>query len=179
MAQPAHADFAGLHVLVLDEDGAAYLSLKRQLSGLGVGAVTRAQSPEEALKVFRTSKIDALVTELYLPFIKYLRTSPKTPNREVPIIVSSGCQHVRMIRAARDAGIDAYVSRATTPAQLGRYLRDALRRDRRFIASRAYYGPDRRHHDSIDFHGDERRGMAGIRTRLAKLDRHYQGARVA
>lgn len=173
MTTVSHADLAGLHVLVLTEDGSSYLSLKRQFAALGASAVSRAQSPEEALQVLRGAKVDVLVTDLFLPFIKYLRTSGKSPNPRLPIVVSSDCQHLRMIRAARDAGIDSYVSREAPPAQLGRHVRDAIRRDRRFIAGRTYTGPDRRHHRSVDFHGDERRGMAGIRTRLSRLDQYY------
>lgn len=170
------ADLAGLHILVLMEDGGSYLSLKRQLNELGVTAVSRAQSPDEALAILRDAAVNMLITELSLPFVKYLRTSPRTPKRDLPIVVWSDCQSVRMVRAARDAGVDAYVSRDATPIQLGRHMRCAVRRDRRFIAGRSYAGPDRRRQDSIDYVGAERRGMAGLQHRLKQLDAYFPAA---
>lgn len=179
MGQDAHADLVGLHILVLAEDGNAYLSLKRQFSDLGAAAISRAQSPDEALDMLRASSIDVLVTDLCLPFIKYLRTSGKSPNQAIPIIVSSDCQEARMIRAARDAGIDAFITRAAKPNQVGRHIREAVRRERAFITARNFAGPDRRHHDSLDYHGVERRGLAGVKARLARLDRYYPAGTVS
>ena len=77
-----------------------------------------------------------------------------------------------MIKAARDAGISSYVARQIDTLQLGSHLHDALKDTRRFITASRYTGPDRRYHDGFEYCGSERRGLGGIKSRLAMLNRY-------
>ena len=174
MQKNAKCDFADIHVLVLDDDKDAFRDLKRELAALGVREVSLAETPRAALQHLRAGGIDVLLTDIHLPFIKFVRTNRNSPNRRIPIVASTDRLHSDAIQAARDAGINSCLAKPAAAAQLSSHLRDAMRGDRPFIYKRTYSGPDRRHHNSVDFAGPERRGLMGIRTRLENLNRHYR-----
>ena len=163
-------DFQKRHVLVFDEDAEYARLLKRELVGLGFGQVTVVATPEEALRTIRDRKPDLLVCELYLPFIRFLRTSPKSPNRYLPVVVSTDRLDVNAVLKARDAGINSCVTKPVSAAMLQKHVGEALAARRDFVDTAAYVGPDRRRMAARPPGGEERRGVAGVRARLARLD---------
>lgn len=179
MAGNARDSLQRCHVLVLDEDAEYARLLKRELAGIGVGQVTVAEAPEAALRAVRDRKVDLLICELYVPFIKFLRTSPKSPNRYLPIVVSTTRLDFAGIFKARDAGINSCLTKPVSAAMLEKHLAGVLADRRQFVDTAGYVGPDRRRIVGKAPEGSERRGVAGVRARLARLDSPVGGQRAA
>lgn len=167
------------HVLILDEDAEYARLLRRELTGIGVGVITIAETPEAALHAIRDRNVDLLVCELYLPFVKFLRTSPKSPNRHLPVIVSTTRLDFSGILKARDAGVNSCVTKPVSAALLEKHVGGVLSDRREFVDTAAYVGPDRRRTAARPPEGRERRGVAGVRDRLAKLNGPVGGQRAA
>lgn len=82
------------HVLVVDDDRALRLALKKALGRKGV-LVTEAENGERALEPLRTGKtkdgpIDACVLDLRMPDMDGIEVLRRTLGRKVPVIVLTG-----------------------------------------------------------------------------------------
>jgi len=163
-------DIHRVHVLLLDQDMQYTHVLKQELMWLGVEEAVIAKSPQEALRHIKFHRVDVLVSELYLPLVRFIRTNPKSPNTRLPIVVSTSHLDFEHIAKARDAGVNSLVTKPVSAVQLEQHIYEALdSRHHPFIESEAYTGPDRRHVNPPPYRGKERRGIAGVHDRLEKL----------
>ena len=137
-------DIRNLHILVLDDDADDREGMKRCLRQLGVTRVREADDPVSALEFMQSRRVDVLITERYLPFVRFLRTSRKSPASSVPIVMVSDRGRKADIHEAQDAGIDEFVAKPVVAETLLERLLEAVRRSRPFVESEAYMGPDRR-----------------------------------
>ena len=106
-------DIRNLHILVLDDDADDREGMKRCLRQLGVTRVREADDPVSALEFMQSRRVDVLITERYLPFVRFLRTSRKSPASSVPIVMVSDRGRKADIHEAQDAGIDEFVRQAS------------------------------------------------------------------
>ena len=77
---------------------------------------------------------------------------------ETPGLVVTGQVHADAIIAARDAGVDEIMAKPVSAGVLASHTHDAVDDRRPFIDMAAYFGPDRRRHDSASYDGPDRRG---------------------
>ena len=143
-----------LHVLLLDDDAESRGAMKRELMEHGVQAVREADDPVEALSIMRLERIDVVVTERYLPFVRFLRSSRKSRESHVPIVMTSRRHRKADVLEARDAGINGFVAKPADPRQLVAEILKVAGENRLFIESEDYAGPDRRHWLDGDSVGD-------------------------
>src|SRR5690606_3649140 len=82
-----------------------------------------------------------------LNFIQFIRTSPDSPNRYVPIVMLTGHTDREEVEAARDMGITEFASKPFTAKPLTDRIMRIIENPRSFIITNRYTGPDRRRRD--------------------------------
>ncbi len=76
--------------------------------------------------------------------IRTLRKSEHHPNRQTPIIMMSAAPGLRMIAAARDAGINEFLRKPFSAEHIRLRLDALMKAPRPFVEAAEYVGPDRR-----------------------------------
>ncbi|ACT58611.1 response regulator [Hirschia baltica] len=85
--------------------------------------------------------------------------------RRVPIIAISSQLTKEMILEGRNAGIDEFLRRPCSPADVEKRLRMVIETPRPFVDSKVYIGPCRRRKNPADYHGPRRRDRDSSRIK--------------
>jgi two-component system chemotaxis response regulator CheY len=145
----------GRRILVVDDHAHTAILLKQTLLQAGAIEVMVVGDGEEALAVLPSYRPDMIVTDLMMPGVdgmelaRVVRQAALTPNSAVPnptipIVLVSAFGSRRKVRAARQAGIDAFVVKPFSVGSLVKRVDRAGRRTAEFIVRADYVGPDRR-----------------------------------
>lgn len=163
-----------LRVLIIEDNQHVRTLLRTVLHTLGVTTILEARDGEEALAVLRTSPADLLILDWKmkpmdgLSFALKVRRSADSPAPAVPMIMVTGHGEDSLLRDARDAGVDAFVTKPLSARALISRIAEVLSRPRPFVRGGGYVGPCRRQRGA-DYGGPERRARRDL----------PQGARVA
>lgn len=133
-----------LSVLLLDDDRERRSARAHDLERAGIGRVREAGDPMQALDVLRSEAIDAVVTTGFLPFARFLRSSPISREAHIPMVMVSGHGRIADIAAAREAGIDDILVSPLEVPDLVHHIVKAVFEQRPFVKTETYSGPDRR-----------------------------------
>lgn len=151
-------------VLVYDPDPPIAGIIRQVLIRLGFGKVYMADSPEHALDLFLEIPIDFIITEKDdstirdgLSLISFIRTSPDSAYRTIPIIMLSGFTEENEILEARDNGITEFAAKPFTAKSLSDRIIRIIENPRSFIITKRFTGPDRRHREGEVPEGEARR----------------------
>jgi CheY-like chemotaxis protein len=153
------ARFGLLSVLVV-EDGAFIRSvLTGALRSLGVGTVHAVGSGAEAVRFFEERRValppgmapvDVVITDLLMPdvdglmLLRWIRSSPRSPDKFLPVLMLSGAADRQYVEQARDLGANDFIAKPFSAGTVGARLLLAIARPRRFVLAHGYFGPDRR-----------------------------------
>lgn len=91
-----------------------------------------------------------------LHLVKWVRTSPDSPDNFLPIIMVTGHTEKARITEARDAGINEFMAKPVSAKALYRRLVSVIEHPRQFVRTKTYFGPDRRRKVE-PFEGPDRR----------------------
>lgn len=127
----AQAAFAGKRLLLVDDDAAQRVTTRHKLQALGA-EIDQAADGQRALEALARQQYDLLLLDLNMPLLdgyavaRSVRQGELPLNRDVPIVAhTSEPAHVAAVKA-RSAGMDAFVGKPSTQAQLIQALHDAL-----------------------------------------------------
>lgn len=157
-----HTDLAGLRVLVVEDNPLQRRILIKILETLRAQEVRQAADGSEALAILSSFLPDIILTNWQmrpmagLEFARRVRASERQPFQIVPIIMLSANGDHGQAGRARDAGINAFITKPVSPLQLGAKVVEVIANPRPFIRSATYVGPDRRFRD-VAFSGSDRR----------------------
>lgn len=157
-------DFSNVNVLVVESTKEMFKLFKDVLSMLDVPErnIHSAFSCEEGYEKFCSGKHDLIITDWLqspdkgIELIEKIRTSPKSPNRFVPIIMTAGSGHLSRVIKSRDAGVSEYLVKPFAADGLAMRITRVIERPRPFVISDTYTGPERRVRD-MPFKGKDRR----------------------
>lgn len=96
-----------------------------------------------------------------LKLAEYIRKSPIEKTQRTPIILCTAFTGLQSILNARDAGITEILAKPISPEQIMDKMSNAIFKERSFIVSGIYFGPDRRRRIR-DIEGAEDRRQANI-----------------
>lgn len=139
-----------VNILIQDADFEMSVVLRNVLSSLGFGAVYHARNGEAGLRILQEKDIDIVITDWDMEpmngidFINFIRTSPRSPNKTLPIIMLTGKANREHVELARDTGMTEFVVKPFTVQTLCNRIILVVEHPRNFILSHAYNGPDRR-----------------------------------
>lgn len=148
-----------LSILVV-EDGAFMRSvLTGVLRTLGVGQVLAANNGADAIRLLEerraalprgTAPVDLIISDLVMPevdglmLLRWIRTSPRSPDKFLPVLMLSGAADRHYVEQARDLGATDFIAKPFSARTVGSRLMMAIARPRRFVLANGYFGPDRR-----------------------------------
>lgn len=139
-------------VLVYDPDPPIAGIVRHVLMQLGFGNINVTHDRDEALEYFLDNTVDFIITDYDpapirddLDLVTFIRTSPDSTNRTVPIIMLSGQTEEQHVVWARDAGITEFAAKPFTAKTLSERIVRIIENPRSFIITKRYVGPDRRH----------------------------------
>ncbi len=158
-------DPAALKVLVVEDSEHFRLLIRTVLHSMNIRDVREAADGTEALAVLREFAADLLILDYKMEpmdgisFVLKLRRSAESPNPYVPIVMVTAYAEASLVREARDAGIDEFLTKPLSANGLMTRIIGALQHRRRFVRNDTYVGPDRRR-QQVAFTGPDRRRPA-------------------
>ncbi|HYG87787.1 MAG TPA: response regulator [Azospirillum sp.] len=148
-----------LSVLVVEDNAFIRSVLAGALRTLGVGTVHAATNGADAIRFFEARKaalppgvspVDVLITDLVMPevdglmLLRWIRSSPKSPDKFLPVLMLSGAADRHYVEQARDLGATDFLAKPFSAHTVSNRLLLAIARPRRFVLANGYFGPDRR-----------------------------------
>jgi two-component system chemotaxis response regulator CheY len=155
--------FENLKVLIVEDNQHMRALLRGLLNSLGIREVVEAGNGASAMDVLRERKCDLILTDLAMKpvdgidFAREVRTSEKSNNPFVPIIMITGHTEKHRVEAARDAGITEFIAKPITAQSLFTRIAEIVERPRAFVRADSYFGPDRRRRTLDNYAGPWRR----------------------
>jgi CheY-like chemotaxis protein len=120
-------------ILVVEDDDLLRRSLVTYLSSLGYRAIG-ASSSEEALVLASRTELSAVVTDFHLPAmngIELVRALSRPGGRHLQAVLMSGLLDAAILKAARELGIPAVLSKPEGLPALGATLQNLIGAPRR------------------------------------------------
>lgn len=148
-----------LSVLVAEDSAFIRNVLTATLRTIGVGTVHGAPSGADAIRFLEerraalppgTAPVDLIISDLVMPevdglmLLRWVRCSPKSPDRFLPVLMLSGAADRHYVEQARDLGATDFIAKPFSAGIIASRLLTAIARPRRFVLAKGYFGPDRR-----------------------------------
>lgn len=157
-------DFKHVRVLVVESSVPMFQLVKGVLNLLTVpeGNIHSAYTVEEGFTKFCQIRHDLILVDWLqnpdrgIHLTKTIRRDKKTVNAFVPIIMTAGSGHLARVIKARDAGVSEYLVKPFSAKSLAERIVRVIEKQREFVVSDDYVGPDRRV-KAISFDHAERR----------------------
>ncbi len=134
------------------------------LRTLGALQVDGARTEKDLIRVVDDQRCNVMLVEWgeddamnSVELVKRIRSMNDDALRRIPIIAISSQLTKEMVLAGRNAGIDEFLRRPCSPADVQKRLRMVIETPRPFIDSSVYIGPCRRRKNPADYHGPRRR----------------------
>jgi two-component system, chemotaxis family, chemotaxis protein CheY len=156
-------DFKRLSFLVIEDNANMRRLLVSMLEAFGATTIHQAQDGQAGLDLFAGEKPDLVLLDWEMPGIdgiavaRRMRDRTTSHNAFVPILMITGHAEKGRVVAARDAGINDFLTKPVKPKNLYDKLLGLVVDQRPYIATRDYFGPDRRRADPPTYFGPERR----------------------
>jgi len=170
----ADYDFDRLNILIVEDSLFIRSLLINSLRILNVGGVFAVEHGGEAidfLKKVKTDPASAGVQEIDIVLsnwemspvdgmilLRWIRRHKDSPNRFIPFIMITAYSEARRIHEARDMGVTEFLTKPFTIRAIGDKLISIIERNRQFVHTRSYFGPDRRR-QSLPVEFEDRRKL--------------------
>jgi two-component system chemotaxis response regulator CheY len=161
-------NFDRLKVMVVDDNLHMRKVATTILRAFGVIQIYEAADGLSAWKMLPECDPDIVLLDWMMDgmsgfeFTKMVRTSADSPNQYLPIIMLTGNSSIECVNAARDAGINEFLTKPVSVKAVMVRLTSVIEHPRAFIRTESYFGPCRRRHRSEDYRGPERRSDSVI-----------------
>lgn len=154
---------AQIRVLIADGDRRIALIIHEVLSSIGFRLLHIARDGSHALQILASEDIHMVITDWQMSpmdgmtLVQYLRRSPDSPNRFIPIIMLTGNADKTHVETARDSGVTEFVVKPFSAKTLFNRVQALIEEPRSFILCKAFIGPDRRRRSGDAPQGKEKR----------------------
>lgn len=171
------SDWRDWRLLLVDADNAFLAWAESVFRKAGTRDFRCTDSPVEAMEMLRSFPADAALVGIQLKgisgveYVHRLRNRQISPMPDLPIILVVEAADPKALRNACLIGIENFVRKPVEAEILLKRVFATIRNPRRFVVTRAYFGPERRRRQ-IPFDGPERR-----RANLAKAQTGFRPAR--
>ena len=152
-----------LRVLVADDNAHMRAIISVMLNSFGIKTIKDARDGSDALEALRRWPADLAIVDFQMEpidgvsFTRLVRTSPDSPNPYLPVIMLTGHSEMHRVVDARDAGVNEFIVKPLTAKALVDRINSVIFKQRSFIRTEDYFGPDRRRRDDPYHHGPWRR----------------------
>jgi two-component system, chemotaxis family, chemotaxis protein CheY len=165
-------DLERLSVLVVEDSPFIRSLLANALKVLGVGQVSLADHGGAAIELLSLVKADPIragvqTIDLVLTnwdmspvdgemLVRWLRRHKDSTDRFMPVMMITAYTDRVRVQQARDLGVNEILTKPFTIKGLGDKLVSVINRNRQFVHTKDYFGPDRRR-QAQPYDGSERR----------------------
>ncbi|MFT6460953.1 MAG: two-component system chemotaxis response regulator CheY [Maricaulis maris] len=124
---------AGQRILIVEDVASIRTLVAKLLERLGCEDVLESADGETAWQHLQRQKIDAMLLDYELQgedgisLAWRVRADKDLLNKDVPIILLTAHDEIRIVEAARKADIDAYLVKPVMPDRLGRRILEAIK----------------------------------------------------
>ena len=152
-----------LSILVVEDTLPMLSMICSTLNILGIKEVHRARNGEEGFEEFVANKPDLVMTDWFmepvdgLQLVTKIRTSPRSKDKTVPIIMITGYSALKRVQQARDYGVTEFLIKPFTAKAIATRLNHIIEKPRGFVEADEYFGPDRRRRRDPNYDGPLRR----------------------
>jgi len=139
-----------ISILIVDDQDFIRSILRQMLGVLGAKDMHDALDGEEAWEVASSVTPDLIIADWEMKpvngidFALRIRNDKDSPNPYIPIIMMTGHSDMKHVIAARDAGINEFVTKPIAAKALFDRIVNVIEKPRNFIRADIYFGPDRR-----------------------------------
>ena len=148
--------FGDVKVLVVDDQKYITDILKAIIETFGVKKIDICHNGEDAFSAFCRENHDLIITDWLLDgmdgleLTEKIRTSEKSPNRYVPVLLMTAFSEKHRVFKARDTGITEFLAKPFTANDLYVRIHQVIEKPRDFVLSDKFTGPDRRRKRVVD-----------------------------
>jgi DNA-binding response OmpR family regulator len=156
-------EFDRLSFLVIEDNAHMRRLLAAMLEAFGATAIHQAPDGQAGLELFANEKPDIVLLDWEMPGMDGLAVARRMRDRAwshnafVPILMVTAHSEKGRVVAARDAGVSDFLTKPVNPKNLHEKLLGLVIDQRPFIATKDYFGPDRRRPNPPTYFGPERR----------------------
>jgi two-component system, chemotaxis family, chemotaxis protein CheY len=165
-------DPADISILIFSTNAGVARTLRMALRGMGARAIQLAADETQMFEGFAAMDTNAVLIYVDGPendpgveMIRFLRTSPRSPNVRMPIVAASPRRDLGTVSAVINAGGNEYVLFPASGDALLKKITAARFSTRPFIEQPNYVGPCRRRREDKGYTGPERRAAATASTK--------------
>ncbi len=150
----SYYSFENLSFLLVDDNNPMRQMLRTILRQLGAADVIEAAEGATALALIRQRSVDIAICDMMMQpmngidFTHAVRQDGDSPNRFLPIIMTSAYSEPDKVTSARDAGVTEFLAKPLTVGAIYQRVMAVVERPRPFVRNGAYFGPLRRGIDS-------------------------------
>ncbi len=150
-----------------------------------VAGVQSTHSAETGFGLLGRFAADVAVVQLQqdkmngVEFTRRVRNTVSSPNPKLPVVLFVDAPNPELLRMACEAGIEGIVSRSAEPDTFIKRISTAITAPKRFVASKAYFGPCRRGETPPDFKDPDRREQPLLETRAQAAVEEMERAKSA
>jgi DNA-binding response OmpR family regulator len=152
--------FERLNAFLVEDNGYVRQMLEDMLRQFRFGRVSTAANGQQAIECLKTvyaSRMsgafgtpDLVISDLVMKpingllLLRWVRTAKDSPNRFMPFVMLSGAADRDYVNAARDLGANEFLAKPFSAKSVYERIIEVVDYPRQFVATRAYFGPDRR-----------------------------------
>jgi DNA-binding response OmpR family regulator len=152
-------NYKEIKILVIDDEIATQRVIGSILEMMGVEQVVFTTDAKGGFEIFKNYQPDIVITDWVmgdidgLELVRLIRTSARTINPYVPIIMMTDHSFRHRVIAARDCGVNEFLAKPFKSKELYKRINDIVNKPRVFIDSPNFFGPDRRRKNSTLYNG--------------------------
>ncbi len=151
-----------VNALVVEKTGLSQQMIERVLRTLGVGKLVISSDPDEALRMIKLNPPDLIFSDWGpklngIEFLQSVRIGAESPNPFVPFVFVTANTSIDSVKMARDAGMSEFLAKPFTAEKIYARICHVIERQRLFIRTPDYFGPDRRRRTIDNYENDRRR----------------------
>ncbi|MBO6782861.1 MAG: response regulator [Alphaproteobacteria bacterium] len=152
-----------LRILIVDDNSHIRQLLRTILNAVGIRNIDISDDGVAGFEAFCRLEYDIVFTDYQMEPISgidltdLIRTSKKSPNPYVPVIMISAYSDETRVQEARDHGVTEFLAKPFTVERLMERLEKVIEEPRPFVRTETYFGPDRRRKQDPNYTGPERR----------------------
>lgn len=157
MLESAQRSPSFFRVLIVEDNDFLQKFYNDALRIFGFHKITIVNNGIEAIEKLKYGQMngylfDFLIIDWEMPelsgieLLKFIRTSPDSPDHFMPILFATGMAQKRHVIQARDNGTTEFIAKPFKVEDLKNKIINLLTKTRNFILHDTYIGPCRRHH---------------------------------
>ncbi len=172
----SYYSFENLVFLLVDDNVKMRKIIRSILDGLGASTVIEADEGVQALALLKSNPVDIVMCDMMMApmdgitFTRAVRTDAESPNRFLPIIMTSAYSEPDRVVAARDAGVTEFLAKPLSVTAIYRRVMTVIERPRPFVRVDGYFGPARRGIDIVPGEGPPARPTAPKPVAVEMID---------